>query len=59
MDTQKEISRMKLDASIIKLLKGLNDNVQSLKDIIDLLTIRIELLEKEKMNKKKENIINA
>ena len=39
---------MKLDASIIKLLKGLNDNVQSLKDIIDLLTIRIELLEKEK-----------
>ena len=48
MDTQKEISRMKLDAAIIKLLKGLNDNVQSLKDIIDLLTIRIELLEKEK-----------
>ena len=48
MDTQKEISRMKLAASIIKLLKGLNDNVQSLKDIIDLLTIRIELLEKEK-----------
>jgi hypothetical protein len=48
MDTQKEISRMKLDASIIKLLGGLNDNVQSLKDIIDLLTIRIELLEKEK-----------
>ena len=48
MDTQKEIQRMRLDASIIKLLKGLNDNVQSLKDIIDLLTIRIELLEKEK-----------
>ena len=48
MDTQKEISRMKLDASIIKLLGGLNDNVQSLKDIIDLLTTRIERLEKEK-----------
>ena len=48
MDTQKEIQRMKLDASIIKLLGGLNDNVKSLKDIIDLLTTRIERLEKEK-----------
>ena len=43
---------MKLDASIIKLLKGLNDNVQSLKDIIDLLTTRIERLEKGKNENK-------
>ena len=48
MDTQKEIQSIQRDSAIIKLMSGLQDNVQSLKDIIDSLTTRIEKLEKGK-----------
>ena len=52
MDTQKEIQSIQRDSAIIKLMSGLQDNVQSLKDIIDSLTTRIEKLEKEKNESK-------
>ena len=48
MDTQKNIESIQRDNAIIKLMSGLQDNVQSLKDIIDSLTTRIEKLEKGK-----------
>ena len=48
MDTQKNIESRQRDNAIIKLMSGLQDNVQSLKDIIDSLTTRIEKLEKGK-----------
>ena len=52
MDTQKEIQSIQRDNAIIKLMSGLQDNVQGLKNIIDLLTTRIEKLEKEKNESK-------
>ena len=52
MDTQKEIQSIQRDNEIIKLIGGLQDNVQGLKDIIDLLTTRIERLEKGKNESK-------
>ena len=52
MDTQKEIQSIQRDSAIIKLMSGLQDNVQSLKDIIDLLTTIIERLEKGKNENK-------
>ena len=52
MDTQKEIQSIQRDSAIIKLMSGLQDNVQSLKDIIDSLTTRIEKLEKGKNESK-------
>ena len=52
MDTQKEIQSIQRDSAIIKLMSGLQDNVQGLKDIIDLLTTRIEKLEKGKNENK-------
>ena len=52
MDTQKEIQSIQRDSAIIKLMSGLQDNVQGLKDIIDLLTTRIEKLEKGKNESK-------
>ena len=53
MDTQKEIQSIQRDSAIIKLMSGLQDNVQSLKDIIDSLTNRIDKLEKGKNENKK------
>tara|TARA_B100001250_G_scaffold351687_1_gene323990 strand:- start:293 stop:451 length:159 start_codon:yes stop_codon:yes gene_type:complete len=52
MDTQKEIQSIQRDNAIIKLMSTLHDNVQGLKNIIDLLTTRIEKLEKEKNESK-------
>tara|TARA_Y100000361_G_scaffold144574_1_gene152742 strand:+ start:411 stop:569 length:159 start_codon:yes stop_codon:yes gene_type:complete len=52
MDTQKEIQSIQRDNEIIKLMSGLQNNVQGLKDIIDLLTTRIERLEKGKNENK-------
>ena len=52
MDTQKEIQSIQRDNEIIKLMSGLQNNVQGLKDIIDLLTTRIEKLEKGKNESK-------
>ena len=52
MDTQKEIQSIQRDNEIIKLISGLQNNVQGLKDIIDLLTTRIERLEKGKNENK-------
>ena len=52
MDTQKNIESIQRDNAIIKLMSGLQDNVQSLKDIIDSLTTRIEKLEKCKNENK-------
>ena len=52
MDTQKEIQSIQRDNEIIKLIGGLQNNVQGLKDIIDLLTTRIERLEKGKNENK-------
>ena len=48
MDIKKNIESIQRDNEIIKLMSGLQDNVQSLKDIIDSLTTRIEKLEKGK-----------
>ena len=48
MDTQKEIQSIQRDNAIIKLMSTLHDNAQGLKNIIDLLTTRIEKLEKGK-----------
>ena len=55
MDTQKEIQSIQRDNAIIKLMSTLHDNVQGLKNIIDLLTTRIEKLEKEKNESTKNN----
>ena len=52
MDTQKEIQSIQRDNEIIKLIGGLQNNVQGLKDIIDLLVTRIERLEKGKNESK-------
>ena len=52
MDTQKEIQSIQRDNAIIKLMSTLHDNVQCLKNIIDLLTTRIEKLEKGKNENK-------
>ena len=52
MDIQREIQSVKRDNDIIKLISGLQDNVKSLKDIIDLLITRIEKLEKGKNESK-------
>ena len=52
MDTQKEIQSIQRDNEIIKLMSTLHDNVQGLKNIIDLLTTRIERLEKGKNENK-------
>tara|TARA_R100001086_G_C11731437_1_gene229820 strand:+ start:317 stop:475 length:159 start_codon:yes stop_codon:yes gene_type:complete len=52
MDTQKEIQSIQRDNRIIKLMGTLHDNVQGLKNIIDLLTTRIERLEKGKNENK-------
>ncbi len=55
MDTQKEIQSIQRDNDIIKLMGMLQNNVQGLKDIIDLLLIRIERLEKGKNESTKNN----
>tara|TARA_A100001515_G_scaffold137113_1_gene129445 strand:- start:67 stop:225 length:159 start_codon:yes stop_codon:yes gene_type:complete len=52
MDIQREIQSVKRDNDIIKLISGLQDNVKSLKDIIDLLITRIEKLERGKNENK-------
>ena len=52
MDTHKEIQSIQRDNAIIKLMSGLQDNVQGLKDIIDCLITRIERLEKGKNESK-------
>ena len=52
MDIQREIQSVKRDREIIKLMSGLQNNVKGLKDIIDLLTTRIERLEKSKNENK-------
>ena len=52
MDTQKEIQSIQRDNKIIKLIGGLQNNVQGLKDIIDCLITRIERLEKGKNESK-------
>ena len=52
MDTQKEIQSIQRDNDIIKLMGMLQNNVQGLKDIIDLLTTRIARLEKGKNESK-------
>ena len=57
MDTQKEIQSIQRDNAIIKLMSTLHDNVQGLKNIIDLLTTRIEKLEKEKNEICKKNFL--
>ena len=52
MDIKKNIESIQRDNEIIKLMSGLQDNVKSLKDIIDLLITRIERLEKGKNENK-------
>ena len=52
MDIQREIQSVQRDNEIIKLMSTLHDNVQGLKNIIDLLTTRIERLEKGKNENK-------
>ena len=52
MDTQKEIQSIQRDNEIIKLMSGIQNNLQGLKDIIDCLTTRIERLEKGKNESK-------
>ena len=52
MDTQKNIESIQRDSNILKLMSGLQDNVQGLKEIVDHLTTRIERLEKGKNENK-------
>ena len=52
MDIQREIQSVQRDNDIIRLMGGLQDNVKSLKDIIDLLITRIEKLERGKNENK-------
>ncbi len=52
MYTQKEnLESVQRDREILKLINGLQDNLFSCKEIIDLLTTRIEKLEKNKLDK--------
>tara|TARA_Y100000356_G_scaffold70393_1_gene57971 strand:- start:299 stop:475 length:177 start_codon:yes stop_codon:yes gene_type:complete len=55
MDTQRELQSVRRDNRIIDLIGGLQNNVQGLKDIIDLLLTRIERLEKGKNESTKNN----
>ena len=55
MDTQRELQSVQRDNRIIDLIGGLQNNVQGLKDIIDLLLTRIERLEKGKNESTKNN----
>jgi hypothetical protein len=55
MDTQRELQSVQRDNRIIDLIVGLQNNVQGLKDIIDLLLTRIERLEKGKNESTKNN----
>jgi hypothetical protein len=55
MDTQRELQSVQRDNRIIDLIVGLQNNVQGLKDIIDLLLTRIERLEKGKNERTKNN----
>mgnify|MGYP003120617719 FL=1 len=49
MNTEKEnIESINRDREILKLVGGLQENIRSLKEIADLLTTRIEKLEKGK-----------
>ena len=52
MDTQKEIQSIQRDNETLKLIGGLLNNVQGLKEIVDHLTTRIEKLEKGKNESK-------
>jgi hypothetical protein len=55
MDTQRELQSVQRDNRIIDLIVGLQNNVQGLKDIIDLLLTRIERLEKGKNESTRNN----
>tara|TARA_X000001388_G_C2219791_1_gene118788 strand:- start:902 stop:1111 length:210 start_codon:yes stop_codon:yes gene_type:complete len=58
MYTQKEnLESVQRDREILKLMNGLQDNLISCKEIIDLLTTRIEKLEKNKLDKPKEGYV--
>tara|TARA_R100001443_G_scaffold10506_1_gene20189 strand:+ start:277 stop:486 length:210 start_codon:yes stop_codon:yes gene_type:complete len=59
MYTQKEnLESVQRDREILKLINGLQDNLISCKEIIDLLTTRIEKLEENKLeSQQKLNVV--
>ena len=59
MYTQKEnLESVQRDREILKLINGLQDNLISCKEIIDILTTRIEKLEENKLeSQQKLNVV--